>query len=144
MLLFNPVFDNGPGGFGHETMGERWREISPLHNIREGHPPTAVFLGDDDGLVPVATAAGYRNRVSASGRFDLGVYPGQPHGFFNYRDGDNPYSYATVHAADRFLASLGYLEDAPTSLTDRSKSPSRKAVAAPWTPLGVSPLRGFL
>ena len=29
LLLFNPVFDNGPGGFGHERVRERWQEISP-------------------------------------------------------------------------------------------------------------------
>ena len=115
LVLFNPVFDNGPGGFGHETMQERWREISPLHNISAGHPPTAVFLGADDGLVPVATAETYQERMAAVGaRCELFVYPGQPHGFFNFRDGDNPYYYATVSEADRFLASLGFTQGLPT------------------------------
>ncbi len=31
MLLFNPVLDNGPGGWGHDRVGERYREFSPFH-----------------------------------------------------------------------------------------------------------------
>ncbi len=115
LVLFNPVFDNGPGGFGHETMEERWREISPLHNIGADHPPTIVFLGAEDGLLPVATARNYRDRMAAvDARCELLVYAGQPHGFFNYRDGANPYYYATVRETDRFLASLGFAEGAPS------------------------------
>lgn len=118
LVLFNPVFDNGPGGFGHETVKDRWREISPLHNISAGHPPTVVFLGAEDGLVPVATARDYRVRMAAvDARCELFVYPGQPHGFFNYRDGANPYYYSTVSETDRFLASCGFAEGAPTLST---------------------------
>ena len=56
LLLFNPVYDNGPGGYGHERVRDRFHEISPLHNIKPGAPPTIVFLGTDNALVPVATA----------------------------------------------------------------------------------------
>ena len=37
---------------------------------------------------------------------------------FNHRDGSNPYYYGTVFEADRFLASLGCLEGAPTVQSD--------------------------
>ena len=37
------------------------------------------------------------------------IFEGKPHGFFNHgRDGNKPY-YETVLAADKFLASLGWL-----------------------------------
>ena len=115
LVLFNPVFDNGPEGFGHEIVKERWQEISPLHNIGVDHPPTVVFLGGEDGLVPVATARDYRGRMEAvEARCELFVYPGHPHGFFNYRDGDTPYYYATVREAARFLAALGFAQGQPT------------------------------
>jgi len=115
LVLFNPVFDNGRGGFGHETMRGRWREISPLHNIGVGHPPTAVFLGGDDGLMPVAAAQTYGERMAAVGApYELFVYPGQPHGFFNYRDGANLHYYSALSEADRFLASLGFTHGPPT------------------------------
>jgi len=44
----------------------------------------------------------------------------QPHGFFNYRKGKNPYYNQTVIAADKFLASLGYLKGNPTLANNRS------------------------
>ena len=115
LVLFNPVFDNGPGGHGHERVQERWQAFSPMHNIAQGMPPTIVFLGSEDALVPVATAEAYRQRMAAVGaRCDVWIYAGQPHGFFNYRDGANPYYHATVFEADRFLVSEGYLKGAPT------------------------------
>ena len=115
LVLFNPVIDNGPGGAGHDRVKDRWRNFSPMHNIATGVPPAIVFLGTEDSFIPVSTAEEFKRRMSAVGaRCDLWTYDGQPHGFFNYRDGSNPYYYATVLAADRFLAALGYLEGAPT------------------------------
>jgi acetyl esterase len=112
LVLFNPVFDNGPGGFGYDQIGSRYEEISPLHNIRPGAPPTVVFLGTEDHLVPVATAKLYQQKMKAAGsRCDLFLYEGQNHGFFNHA---NPKYYeATVRETDRFLVSLGYLKKRP-------------------------------
>jgi len=60
LVLFNPVFDNGPpNGYGYDRVGERYREISPIHNIGKGAPPTIVFLGTEDELIPVATGRKY-------------------------------------------------------------------------------------
>lgn len=114
LLLFNPVFDNGPTGYGYERVKERWREISPLHNLAKGAPPTVVFLGTADKLVPVATAQDYQQRMRAlGGRCDLHLYEGEPHGFFNRERSQRCYA-QTVRQMDRFLASLGWLEGEPT------------------------------
>jgi len=114
LVLFNPVFDNGPDGYGYERIGERYPEISPLHNITAGAPPTIVFLGSKDPLIPVATAELYQQKMEVVGsRCDLQVYEGQSHGFFNYNRSPEHY-YKTLRAADIFLASLGYLEGEPT------------------------------
>lgn len=114
LLLFNPVFDNGPDGYGHARMQARWREISPMHNIAEDAPPTIVFLGTDDRLIPVATGQEYTRRMHAVGaRCDLHLYEGQPHGFFN-RERDARHYALTVREMDRFLVSLGWLEGEPT------------------------------
>jgi acetyl esterase/lipase len=115
LVLFNPVFDNGPGGYGHDRVQDHWQDFSPMHNIDKDTPPTIVFLGTKDKLIPVSTAQKYRDLMTQAGRrCDLHLYEGQPHGFFNYRDGKNTYYYQTVIEADRFLASLGYLEGRPT------------------------------
>lgn len=115
LVLFNPVFDNGPNGYGHDRVKDRWREFSPLHNITAGVPPAIVFLGTEDLLLPVSTAAAFKKRMNEVGtRCDVWTYPGQKHAFFNDRNGNNPYFAATVYEADRFLASLGYLDGEPT------------------------------
>ncbi|MEJ7693757.1 alpha/beta hydrolase [Daejeonella sp.] len=112
LVLFNPVFDNGPNGYGFERIGERYNEISPLHNIRKGAAPTLVLLGTSDKLVPVATAQLYQSKMQKAGsRCDLILYQDQPHGFFNIRPKlDKKYFYETLKEADIFLASLGYIK----------------------------------
>lgn len=110
LVLFNPVIDNGPHGFGYKRVKEYWKDFSPMHNIDEEAPPTIMFLGTNDNLISVATAEEYRERMKNAGvRCDLHLYEDQPHGFFNKER-----YYETLFEADKFLASLGYLEGPPT------------------------------
>ena len=120
LVLFNPVYDNGPTGYGYERIGERYPEISPMHNIQKGSPPTITFLGTEDPLIPVETAQEYCRRMEAVGsRCDLFLYEGQKHGFFNKRNEDKYRK--TVFHADQFLAVLGYLKGEPTIELDMPK-----------------------
>jgi acetyl esterase len=113
LVLFNPVYDNGPNGYGHDRVKDYWQAFSPMHNISKKTPPTVVFLGTKDKLIPVSTAEEYKKRMMDKGRrCDLHLYEGQTHGFFNYRNKD-VYT-QTVVTMDRFLASLGYLAGEPT------------------------------
>jgi acetyl esterase/lipase len=112
LVLFNPVYDNGPGGYGYDRVGEKYLWFSPLHNIRKGAPPTIVFLGTKDKLIPVETAHYYKTVMEKVGsRCDLHLHEGEPHGFFNYSKIKNYNS--TVYKADKFLESLGYLTGEP-------------------------------
>ena len=115
LVLFNPVYNNGPGQWGHDRVKDRYKEISPAHNIRAGSPPTLVFLGTEDKLIPVSVAEDYKSQMEKVGsRSELMLFEGQGHGFFNFGK-SGPAVYAkTVHAMDKFLASLGYLEGEPT------------------------------
>jgi len=117
LVLFNPVFDNGPGGYGYERVGEAYKDFSPLHNIREGAPPTIVFLGTEDRLIPVETAVYYKTIMERVGsRCELKLYEGQGHGFFNYRNFDNYKQ--TLLEMDAFLQELGYLKKEPVIEVD--------------------------
>ena len=114
LVLFNPVYDNGPKGYGHDRVKDRWKEISPMHNIRKGVPPAIVFLGDQDKLIPVSTAKKFKALMEKAGsRSDLHVYEDQPHGFFNQGKKGNYYE-KTVLEMDKFLISLGWLKGKPT------------------------------
>ena len=112
LVLFNPVFDNGPGGYGYERIGEAYKNFSPLHNIKSGAPPTIVFLGDKDHLIPAETAKYYKTIMEkVKSRCDLFVYEGQGHGFFNYKNLE--YYKKTVSETDTFLQSIGFLNKDP-------------------------------
>lgn len=114
LVLFNPVFDNGPDGFCHERMGERWKEISPAHNITKDAPPTIVFLGKEDHLIPVSIAQNYLARMDfVERRCDLHLYEGQGHGFFNESKSEGKYYRRTVRETDEFLESIGFIEGSP-------------------------------
>lgn len=114
LVLFNPVYDNGPGGFGHARVKEYWEEFSPIHNISEKAPPTIVFLGTEDRLVPVKTARKYKQLMEQIGRrCDLHLYRGAKHGEINYTRNDDLYIRSLIET-DRFLASLGFLTGEPT------------------------------
>ena len=113
LVLFNPVFDNGPNGFAYKRFGSRYREISPMHNIRPGIPPTIVFLGTEDHGIPVETAKRYKQKMEENGnRCDLMLYEGQKHGFFRFREesqNNNKFFWKTLMDADDFLVSLGII-----------------------------------
>ena len=115
LVLFNPVYDSGPEGYGHDRAKQWFPAISPAHNIRDGIPPAIVFLGTKDSLIPVATAKQFQAKTKAVGsRSELMLFEGQPHGFFNHGRGDGSAYRHTVHAMDVFLTSLGYLTGKPT------------------------------
>ncbi len=118
LLLFNPVYDNGPEGYGHARVKEYWRDFSPLHNLHEKMPPTIAFFGTQDKLIPVATTKGFEARMQKLGiRYDNHLYEGQGHGFFNFgrsKKNETDYFVETVRESDRFLTSLGFLQGDPT------------------------------
>lgn len=112
LVLFNPVIDTGPEGYGYERLGERYKTISPIDNIPENPPPMIVFLGTDDKIIDVGEAEDFCSEVKRRhGHCQLKLYEDQWHGFFNYRHTEN--FIQTVLAADRFLKQQQLLEGAP-------------------------------
>jgi acetyl esterase/lipase len=115
LILFNPgtVMAPFPGlelkGFGAGLDKARFgcepADISPLHHVTKGLPPTIIFHGKADTTVPYATVEKFAEVMQASGnRCELVGFEGQGHGFFNkakYQE--------TLDATDAFLVSLGYL-----------------------------------
>jgi acetyl esterase/lipase len=122
LVLFNPVFDNGPnGGWSTERIGSRYKEFSPAHNITSAAPPTVVFLGGKDDLISVAVLERFKSGMTQAGvRCDTHVYEGQPHGFFN----KDPYKTSTLFETDKFLTSLGWLTGAPSLTMPEIKAPA--------------------
>jgi acetyl esterase/lipase len=112
LVLFFPVLDNGTnGGWGNRRIGDRVKEFSPAANVTSNAPPTIIFLGTKDQLIPVSTIKRFQHNMRACGvRCELNLYAGRGHGFANYQ----PYKTETLIQADRFLESLGWLHGPPT------------------------------
>ena len=112
LVLFNPVFNNGPGNYGYDRLKDNYLKISPYHNIRKGAAPAIVFLGTQDKLIPVETAKAYQRKMREVGsRCELFLYEGQGHGFFNYKpNNENPNYEAILGEVDGFLRSLRYID----------------------------------
>ncbi len=111
MLLFNPVYDNGPGGWGTARVKDRVAEFSPMHNIDKNIPPNIVFLGTQDNLIPVATAERFQSKCKAAGvESELHTYEGQGHGFFNVERDSGKWFEKTLVESDRFLQKLGWID----------------------------------
>jgi acetyl esterase len=132
LLLFNPVYDNGPDGYGHDRVKPWFPAISPAHNLSADDPPTIVFLGTRDPLIPVKTAERFAATMKAAGvRSELCLYPDQPHGFFN--ESKSPESFLdTVERTDACLVSLGWLTGpADTPLLESLLTAPRTKVRQP-------------
>ena len=113
LLLFNPVFDNGPGGFMHELVKPYWKEISPIDHINDKTPPAFVVLGTEDVYIPVATGRRFEQAMKEAGRrCDLHLYEGKKHGWYNLWVSHDDMAEALIRM-DRFLASLGHLKGEP-------------------------------
>jgi acetyl esterase len=106
LVLFNPVIDNGPGGYGYERIGKAYKKFSPIYNIKKGAPPTIMFLGTADTLVSVSTGQKYCSKMKSVGSYcELILYNGEAHGFFNKKD----YIGKTMIETDKFLTKFEFL-----------------------------------
>jgi len=114
LVLFNPVFDNSPKGYGHDRLGDEYKKFSPIDNLDGKQPPTIVFLGDRDKHLPVASAKRYEKTMKAKGNLcKTCIYEGKGHGFFNLHKNGRDSFVATMTETDQFLAGLGFLQGKP-------------------------------
>jgi acetyl esterase/lipase len=114
LILFNPVVIIAPVE-GIWELPDNLREvightehidISPYHHVANGTPPTIIFHGTEDPLVPYSTVLAYCDLVVKSGsKCSLDSYQGAAHGFFN----TSPYYEETIIEMQRFLETLGWI-----------------------------------
>lgn len=126
LILFNPALDLTAEAFGktfskqrYAGLAARWgtepENISPARHVKKGVPPTILFHGKKDSTVPYAQAEQFAKAMKQAGnRCELVGFENEGHGFFNYGLKGNEFFIATVRKADRFLASLSFLEGEPT------------------------------
>ena len=112
MVLFNPALNftsmeklmNRLGG--DRKLAER---ISPTLHLKKDSPPALLLYGSKDFLLAQCTE--WMAKAKKVGhKSELYLVEGPGHGFFNRP----PWYERTLHRADQFLASLGYLKGKPT------------------------------
>jgi acetyl esterase/lipase len=77
VIMLSPVIDTSEKGYGHAKIGERWRELSPLHQVRAGLPPMLLFHGTADRTVPFAGAEAFHAAAVKAGNVCEFVIGGQ-------------------------------------------------------------------
>ena len=126
LVLFNPVANNGPEGYGYNRVKEYYKEFSPYHNLSKTTPPTLIMLGTKDKLFKPDLAREYKSKMETLGaRCDLILYEDQEHAFFN-QDRNEELHYQTMIDADNFLISLGYLMGQAHSLKELARKFTQK------------------
>ena len=82
LVLMYPVIDTSPDGYGQAKIGDRWRELSPVHNVRGGLPPALIFHGTADAVTPYPGAKSFHDQSLAAGNTSVLVtHPGGRHGY---------------------------------------------------------------
>lgn len=115
LVLFNPVLDTSPKGFGHERFPtpDQAKKASLFNAIDRGLPPMLVFHGTADRVLPYDKSELFVKKVKKKKNDATFVaYEGQGHGFFNLNVSFDLYQ-STLMAMDDFLIAQGYIENDP-------------------------------
>lgn len=80
LVLFCPVLDTSPEGYGSGKVGEQWRELSAIERMRPGIPPAIIFHVKGDPVVPYKGSARFAEAMVAAGNAcELVGYEGEKH-----------------------------------------------------------------
>jgi acetyl esterase len=82
LFLLSPTYNNGPGQYGHQVIGNLYPQYSPAHNITPDYPPMSIQFGDQDALVPLEVIQAFQAEAEAAGiQSETVLYAHQPHGW---------------------------------------------------------------
>jgi acetyl esterase/lipase len=108
LVLFFPVIDTSTEGYGNAKIGARWQELSPVHRVKPGVPPTIIFHGTGDTVTPFKGAQAFHDAmVKAGNRCELVVKEGAAHGYLMR---EREVFEEALHKTEAFLTSLGFLK----------------------------------
>lgn len=105
LLLMYPVIDTSADGYGQQKIGERWRELSPVHKVRAGLPPTLILHGTGDAVTPWSGARRFHEHSTAAGNTcELVSHSGGRHGYLIFDPQDFE---AALRQMRKFIAHHG-------------------------------------
>jgi acetyl esterase/lipase len=108
MALYYPVIDTSEAGYGRDKIGARWRDLSPVDQVRPNLPPTLVLHGTGDAVTPFAGAQRFHERMQeARNDCELIAFEGGRHGYFIF---DLDLFVQAMAQTEAFLRKHGMLE----------------------------------
>ncbi|MFZ4766266.1 MAG: alpha/beta hydrolase [Roseimicrobium sp.] len=120
LALFNPVLDTSKRGYGFDKFpsADLAKRANLMNAIVPGLPPTVLFHGTTDRVVPFDTSFEFARKMKKKKNpCDLVVYEGQGHGFFNFNVSFELY-HGTLNILDDFLVAQGFVEPNPEGRAD--------------------------
>lgn len=104
--------------------GRNLEDISPVHNVFQGAPPTIIFQGTADEAVSLQEAQWFCEEMKNNGNScKVYLYEGRQHGFHNYFSGTNPDFLSTMETTVKFLSKLGYISQDYQKIRSRITTP---------------------
>ena len=97
-------------------LPDRYAQLSPLHRVHPGCPPSLLVHGDHDQLAPVAAMRRLQRRLEQVGVPVTGVYlPHTDHAFDLLATTWSPPARVAIHVLERFLAALATTDRTSTA-----------------------------
>lgn len=82
LVLYYPVIDTSPHGYGQKKIGDSWQQLSPVHHVCADLPPTILFHGTTDTVTPYAGAAAFHAKMlDAGNQCELVSHSDGAHGY---------------------------------------------------------------
>lgn len=107
LVLLFPVIDCSKEGYGQAKIGQMWQDLSPVHHVRAGLPPTLTFHGTGDTVTPFIGAQTFHEAMLKAGnQSELVVNEGGVHGYLMR---DRLLLDDTLTRSDAFLSRLGLI-----------------------------------
>lgn len=126
LVLFNPALNLVGFAKIRDAAGEDiTRDFSPTLFLKKGAPPTVMFFGTADKMLPQGEEY-LKKAKELEVPVELYTAAEQPHGFFNR----SPWLEVTTQKADEFLTKLGYLTGPATVKVPAKAEGLKQAKAA--------------
>ncbi|MBO6881749.1 alpha/beta hydrolase [Winogradskyella sp.] len=78
----NPVFEELFNTFGIDATTEFLEDVSPYHRVTSSAPPTILFYGGQDPLIPTTQGTDMRDKLEALNvTHEFTLYPNEGHGW---------------------------------------------------------------
>ncbi|MBW2621612.1 MAG: alpha/beta hydrolase [Deltaproteobacteria bacterium] len=111
LVLFNPVYDTSLKRIADMIPSELVEKYSPQHNVGPGFPPTILFHGTKDNIVPFSLAEKFTKKMEEYDNYcELVAFKDEQHAFFNYGQNENKAFKKTMEDTVNFLNVLGLIK----------------------------------